>query len=74
MSQTIHSSGFQQAIDAVEQLAPEEQAMLIEIVRQHLIEERRTEIAAEIGVSRTAFERGDVNRGTADELIKELSE
>jgi len=70
----MHSSGFQQAIDAVEQLAPDEQAMLIEIVRQHLIEERRMEIAAEISESRSAYERGDVTRGTAEDLLKELSE
>jgi hypothetical protein len=74
MSQTMHSSGFQQAIDAVEQLAPEEQAMLIEIVRQHLIEERRMEIASDISASRTAYEREDVTRGTAEDLMKELSE
>lgn len=74
MSQTIHTSEFQQAIDAVEQLAPDEQVMLIEIVRQHLIEERRSEIAGEISTARAAYERGDVTRGTADELMKELSE
>jgi hypothetical protein len=74
MSQTLRSSDFQQAIDAVEQLSAEEQAMLIEIVRRHLIEERRSEIAAEISASRTAFERGDVHRGTAEDLMKELAE
>jgi hypothetical protein len=74
MSQTLRSSGFQQAIDAVEQLSADEQAMLIEIVRQHLIEERRTEISAEISAARAAYGRGDVTRGTAEELMKELSE
>jgi hypothetical protein len=74
MSQTLRNSDFQQAIDAVEQLSVDEQAMLIEIVRQHLIEERRTEIATEIAGSRTAYKRGDVTRGTAEELMKELSE
>ena len=74
MSQTLRNSDFQQAIDAVEQLSVDEQAMLIEIVRQHLIEERRTEIAAEISTARTAYERGDVTRGTAEDLMKELSE
>ena len=74
MSQTLRSSDFQQAIDAVEQLSADEQAMLIEIVRRHLIDERRTEIAADISSSRTAFERGDVSRGTVEDLMKELSE
>jgi hypothetical protein len=74
MSQTLRNSDFQQAIDAVEQLSVDEQAMLIEIVRQHLIEERRTEIATEISAARTAYQRGDVTQGTAEELMKELSE
>ena len=74
MSQIIRTSGFQHAIDAVEELSPEEQTMLIEIVRQHLIEERRTEIAAEIATGRTAYERGYVTRGAAEDLMKELSE
>jgi hypothetical protein len=74
MSQQIPSSGFQQAIETVEQLPPEEQEMLIEIVRQRLIEERRTELSAEIASSRSAYERGDVRRGMADDLIKELAE
>jgi hypothetical protein len=72
MSQQIPS--FQQAIETVEQLSSEEQAMLIEIVRQHLIEERRTELSAEIAESRAAHERGDVSRGTANDLIRELAE
>jgi hypothetical protein len=74
MSQRIRTSDFQQAIDAVEQLAPDEQAMLIEIVRQHLIEERRSQIAEEISTSRAAYDHGDVTRGTAEDLMKELSE
>jgi hypothetical protein len=74
MSQTLRNSDFQQAIDAVEQLSVDEQIMLIEIVRQDLIEERRTEIATEIAASRTAYERSDITRGTAEELLKDLSE
>jgi len=74
MSQQIRSSSFQQAIETVEQLPPEEQAMLVEIVRQRLIEERRTELAAEIAESRAAYEHGDVTRGTANDLLKELAE
>ena len=74
MSQQIHSSGFQQAIETVEQLPPEEQAMLVEIVRQRLIEERRTELVGEIAASRGAYEQGDVTRGSADDLMKELAE
>jgi len=74
MSQSIHSSGFQRAIETVEELPLEEQAMLIEIVRQRLIEERRRELADEISAGRDAYERRDVTRGTTEELMKELAE
>jgi ClpP class serine protease len=74
MSQSIHSSDFQRAIETVEELPPEEQAMLIEIVRQRLIEERRGELADEISAGRGAYERGDVTRGTTEDLLKELAE
>jgi len=46
--------------------------MLIEIVRQRLIEERRTEMAADISASRNAYGRGKVSRGTDDDLMNEF--
>ena len=68
------TSGLQQAIDAVESLRPEEQELLIDIVRRHLIDQRRDELAVEIAESRVAYRRGDVTRGSAEDLMKELAE
>jgi hypothetical protein len=70
----IHSSSFQQAIDTVEQLPVEDQIMLIEIIRRHLLDQRRTELADEIAESRTAYQRGEVTRGRVEELLKDLAE
>ena len=70
----VHSSSFQKAIEAVERLSVEDQIALIEIIRQHMIEERRNELARDVAEARAAYDRRDVTRGTAQELMKELAE
>jgi len=68
------SSRFQQVIETVEALPPDDQLLLIEIIRQRLIQHRRAELAAEIAEARDAYQRGDVRRGTVADLMKELAE
>ena len=68
----VHSSSFQKAIEAVERLSVEDQIALIEIIRQHMIEERRNELARDVAEARAAYDRGDVTRGTAEDLMKDL--
>ncbi len=72
MSQTT-SSRFQQAIESVEQLSPDDQALLIEIIRRRLVEQRRDGMAEEIAEARAAYRHGKVRRGTVANLIKELT-
>ncbi len=74
MSQMTSSPRFQQAIETVEQLPPDDQALLIEIIRQRLIDQRRAEIAVEIKEARVAYQQGKVQRGTVADLMKELEE
>jgi hypothetical protein len=68
------SSRFQQVIETVEALPPDDQLLLIEIIRQRLIQHRRAELAAEIAEARDAYQQGDVRRGTVADLMKELAE
>lgn len=70
----IHSSSFQQAIETVEQLPAEDQILLIEIIRRHLVDQRRNQLADEIAESRAAYQRGEVTRGTAEDLLKDMTE
>lgn len=72
MSQTTSSSRFQEVIEAVEALSPDDQAMLVEIIRQRLIQHQRAELAAEVAEARNAYQRGEVRRGTVTELMEEL--
>lgn len=67
------SSRFQEVIETVEALPPDDQALLIEIVRERLIQHRRAELAAEIAEARAAYQRGDVQRGRVADLLKELA-
>ena len=70
----VQTSGLQQAIETVESLAPEDQELLIGIVKRHLIDQRRDQLATEIADSRAAYQRGEITRGSAEDLMKELAE
>ena len=74
MSKRESSSRFQEVIETVESLPPDDQALLIEIIRQRLIQHRRAELAAEIAESRRAYQQGKVRRGPVADLMKELAE
>ncbi len=72
MSQTPVASRFQEVIEMIETLEPDDQVMLIEIIRQRLIRHRRIDLAADIADARAAYTRGEVRRGTAADLMDEL--
>lgn len=74
MSRTTPSSRFQEIIEVIEELPPDDQALLIEIIRQRLIQHRRSELAADIAEARQAYQQGEVRRGTVAELMAELGE
>jgi hypothetical protein len=69
MSQILSSSRFQEVIDKVEALPPDDQMLLIELIRQRLIQHRRDDLASDIAESRAAYECGEVRRGTVADLL-----
>lgn len=68
------TSPLQAAIEMVEQLSSEDQAELLKIVYRRLVEQRRESLVKEIAESRQAYQTGQVQRGTLDELMAELDE
>ena len=70
----IKSSRLQQALDVVEELPPEDQEMLLEIAYHRFIGRRRAGLAEDVAAAREAYRRGDVRRGTAEDLMAELVE
>ena len=70
---SIHQTvTFQEALDIVESL-PEEQETLVAIVRHRLMEHTRDMLSKHIEKAREGLSRGEVRRGTVDDLMKELS-
>lgn len=73
MSEIVSTSVFDQAIETVESLPPEDQEMLVEIIHQRLIQRRRKELALEIQAAREAYQAGDIHHGTVADLMADLS-
>ncbi len=65
---------FQEALEAVESLPEYQQEDLINIIQRRRIERRRELLAENIKEARAEYARGEVNRGTVDDLMKELME
>lgn len=61
-----------QAIDTVMQLPLEQQDMLIEIIRNRRIEQRREEIASDARQAIEAFQSGQLKPQPVDDIITEL--
>jgi len=66
------SSRFQELIETIEALPPDDQELLMEIVRQHLIQQRRAQLAAEIAEAEDDYKRGAVRRGTVAEVLSNI--
>jgi hypothetical protein len=66
-------SAFQIALEAVERLMPEDQEMLVEIVRGRLAERRRAQLSEDIAAAWEAYRYNDVRRGTVEDLVVELT-
>ncbi|MCK4325265.1 hypothetical protein KAU86_01635 [bacterium] len=65
---------FQEALDVIESLPEYQQEDLIDIVRHRQIEHRRDLLAKNIKKARAEYAKGEVKEGTANELMKDLSE
>ena len=65
---------FQEVLDIVESLPEYQQEDLVDIIRRRLIEQRRERLADSIKEAREEYGRGEMKKGTVDDLMKELSE
>lgn len=62
---------FQEAIEIIESLPEYQQEDLIDIIRHRLTEQRRQQLASNIKEARAEYARGEIKKGTVDDLIKE---
>jgi hypothetical protein len=72
MDNRTESSHFQQVIETVESLPPDEQLLLIDIIRQRLIEQRRADIANAAESTLKAVREGRARFGTLEDLKRDL--
>ncbi len=64
---------FQKALEIIESLPEEQRESLVDIVKHRLIEERRDRLAKSIKEARDEYKRGEIKRGTVDDLMREIS-
>ncbi|MBE9216917.1 MAG: hypothetical protein HC874_13410 [Richelia sp. SL_2_1] len=67
-------STLQQALDVVEALEPEEQAILLDIITKRLAQQRRNELIKDVEQARDDYRHGNVRRGSVADLMAELDE
>jgi predicted AAA+ superfamily ATPase len=63
---------FAELLDAVDELPPEDQAELVEIVRRRLVERGREELAKEVQQARSDFHAGRCAPRTAEETLRDI--
>ncbi len=63
---------FQEALDTVESLTIDEQAMLIEIIQNRLREQQRQQLLKNVTQSEKEYTQGNFRRGSVDDLMVEL--
>jgi hypothetical protein len=67
-------SRFEQVLESVEDLSPDEQEALINLIRHRLAERRRDLIAANISQAQVEYKAGKVFRGSLTQIMDELRE
>ena len=66
------TSPLQQALDVVEQLVPEDQVTLVELIQHRLLEWRRAEIASNAAATLQAVREGRARYGSVEDLKRDL--
>ncbi len=67
------TSKLDQVLESIEVLPVEDQEMLVELLRNRLVERRRDEIAKNIAQAQKDYEKGNVFRGSVEAVIAELN-
>jgi len=67
-------STFQRALEIIESFSEEDRESLIQIVKNRLVEERRDRLAQSIKEAREEYGRGEIRRGSVDDLMGEIVE
>jgi len=70
---TTSTSIFQETIEAIEKLPAEEQNMVVDIIRNRLVQQRREQLVQNVANARAEYAAGDVYRGSVEDVMAELN-
>jgi len=70
----MKTTTFDEALDIIESFPEEQRESIIEIVKRRLTEERKERLAQTVKEAREEYARGEVRRGTVDDLIREIAQ
>ena len=70
----METTTFDEALEIIESFPEEQRESIIEIVKRRLTEKRRERLAQTVKEARQEYARGEVMRGTVDDLIREIVE
>ena len=70
----MKTTTFDEVLDIIESFPEEQRESIVEIVKRRLTEERRERLAQTVKEARQEYARGEVRRGTVDDLIREIVE
>ncbi len=72
MSQTLKTSLFQEALDAVEALSLDDQIELLSVLNNRLNLRQRQQIVQEVREAQQEYREGKFRSGTVDDFLAEL--
>ena len=70
----MKTTTFDKALEIIESFPEETRASMIGIVKRRLIEEKRKRLVQTVMEAREEYGRGQVKRGTVDDLIREITQ
>jgi hypothetical protein len=74
MDKVTQTPAFQSAIEVVEALSFDEQAILIDIIDKRLKQHRRSQLLQEVLEAEENYAQGNVRRGSVADLMAELDD
>jgi hypothetical protein len=69
----MKTATFDEALDIIESFPEKQRESILEIVKRRLIEERRDRLALTVKEAREEYARGEVRRGSVDDLMREIA-
>ena len=74
MNMAERTSTLQKALEVVEALSPDEQAILVDIIHKRLQQQRRQQLLQEVAEAERDWVQGNVRSGSVSDLLAELDD